>query len=74
MIKIKAGQEFYAVVRKGPHSVTLEGKEGAGRRIGPFRASRDSTSLGVEAGSRFFCPNDFEIIENIDHRIKLAKK
>jgi len=61
MVKVKAGQEFYAVVRKGPHSCTLEGVEGAGRRIGAFRASRDSTSLGVAAGSRFFCPHSFKI-------------
>jgi len=64
MIKVKAGQEFYAVVRKGPHSVTLEGVEGAGRRIGPFRATRDSTSLGVQAGSRFFGTHFFEIKTN----------
>ena len=61
MVKIKAGQEFYAVVRKGPHSCTLEGIEGAGKRIGPFRATMDSTSLGVQAGSRFFCPISFKI-------------
>jgi len=61
MIKVKAGQEFYAVVRKGPQSRTLEGVEGAGKRIGPFRATRDSTSLGVVAGSRFFCPHSFRI-------------
>ena len=62
MVKVKAGQEFYAVVRKGPRSRTLEGVEGAGRRIGPFRATMDSTSLGVAAGSRFFCPHSFDIV------------
>ena len=61
MVKIKAGQEFYAVVRKGPRSRTLAGVEGAGRRLGPFRATRDSTSLGVQAGSRFFCSHGFQI-------------
>jgi len=61
MEKIRAGKEFYAVVCKGPHSCTLEGIEGAGRRIGPFRATMDSTSLGVAAGSRFFCPDSFKI-------------
>ena len=62
MVKVKAGQEFYAVVRKGPHSCTLEGVEGAGKRTGPFRATRDSTSLGVAAGDRFFCPDSFDIV------------
>lgn len=61
MVKVKAGQEFYAVVLKSPRSLTLEGREGAGRRIGPFRASRDSTSLGVVAGSRFFGHHFFKI-------------
>jgi len=61
MVKVKAGQEFYAIVRQGPYSRTLEGIEGAGRRLGPFRATTDSTSLGVAAGSRFFCPVSFKI-------------
>lgn len=61
MVKVKAGQEFYATILKGPHSRTLEGVEGAGRRIGPFRATRDSTSLGIAAGDRFFCPHSFKI-------------
>jgi len=59
--KVKIGQLFYAVVRKGPHSKTLEGVEAAGRRIGPFTASRDSDSLGVVADSRFFSNNAFKI-------------
>ncbi len=44
--KIKAGQKFYAIICKG--------EEGAGRRIGPFIASRDSTEKAVETGSRKF--------------------
>jgi len=61
MVKVKAGQEFYATVCKGPRSCTLEGVKGAGWRIGPFRATMDSTSLGVAAGDRFFCPDSFKI-------------
>lgn len=68
MIKVKEGQEFYAIVRKGQHSCTLEGEEAAGRKIGPFKAWRDSTSLGAETADRYFCRNDFNI--EINHEVK----
>jgi len=57
--KVKAGQRFYATVRGGPHSRTLDGKEVAGRKIGPFTATRESTSLGVQTGFRFLSKSDF---------------
>ena len=60
-MKVKKGKEFYAIVRKGIHSETLAGEDVVGRKIGPLRASRDSTSLGVASGSRYFCRNDFSI-------------
>ena len=63
-VRVKKGQEFYATVRKGPHSRTLGGEETAGRKIGPFTASRDSTSMGAETKDRFFCTNDFIIQVN----------
>jgi hypothetical protein len=52
--KIKAGLKFYAIIRRGEHSKTLGGEEGAGQRLGPFAASRDSTEKAVETGSRIF--------------------
>ena len=59
--KIKKGEVFYATVRIGLRSLTLEGKEGAGRRIGPFTASRDNNSLATETENRFFAHRDFKI-------------
>jgi hypothetical protein len=57
-VKVKRGQWFYAVVR---HSHTIGGTNVTGRKIGPFVATRDSTSLGVNAGDRFFCRQGFKI-------------
>ena len=57
--KIKAGQKFYAIICRGEHSKTLGGEEGAGQRLGPFTASRDSTSITVETGSRIFRLDSF---------------
>jgi len=61
MSNVKQGEQFFAIVRKGVYSKTLAGEEGAGKRIGPFVASGDSTSVGVRAGSRFFRSDHFSI-------------
>ena len=60
-VKIKKGQPFYATIRKGPHSCTLGGEQAAGRTIGPFIASQDSTARGVDAGDIHFNQMDFKI-------------
>ena len=60
-IKISKGESFYATIRKGPHSITLGGEEAAGRKVGPFVASQDSTALGVDAGDIHFNQMDFKI-------------
>ena len=60
-VKIKKGESFYATIRKGPHSITLGGEQAAGRKIGPFIASQDSTALGVDSGDIHFNQMDFKI-------------
>ncbi len=60
-VKVKKGEVFYATIRRGPHSITLGGEEATGRTIGPFVASRDSTSLGVDCGDIHFNRIDFKI-------------
>ena len=58
---IKKGESFYAIVKKGLRSKTLDGKEAAGRRIGPFIALYDNTSLATETEERYFKHTDFHI-------------
>ncbi len=60
-VKIKEGESFIATIRRGPHSVTLGGEQAAGRKIGPFVASEDSTALGVDSGDIHFNQMDFKI-------------
>jgi len=69
-LKLKEGDIFTAKIRRGPHSMTLEGKEGAGTVIGPFVVTRDM-GLGVEIedGERFFAYTEF-----ILKKVSLEKK
>ncbi len=61
-VEIKEGDKFMAVIKKGPHSKTLGGEEGAGRRIGPFVAEL-VTAVNVRAGSMEFCRSNFGFVK-----------
>ena len=60
MAKIKAGNKFFATVKKGNHSKDLEGNECAGKKIGPFIATVIRTNK-VEAGWRHFVYQDWAL-------------
>lgn len=61
---MKIGDKFYAIVKRGQHSKTLEGIEAAGRKIGPFTATK-VTKNQIEARDtgfvRQFLFRDFDI-------------
>ena len=59
---IEKGDTFYATVKLGPHSKDLLGNECAGKKIGPFVATR-VLGAKVEAGGRQFVYQDFMIIK-----------
>ena len=54
------GYSFYAVIRRGERSKNWMGDEMAGKKLGPFQATRE-TNLNVQAGGRVFLLTDFDI-------------
>ena len=58
--KIKPGDKFIAVIREG--FKTLGGVEAAGRKLGPFTATK-TAKIRVYVGSRHFNYTDFEIVK-----------
>jgi len=57
---IKQGETFYATVKTGPYSKDLLGNECAGRKLGPFVATKIFLAK-VEAGFREFSFQNFMI-------------
>jgi hypothetical protein len=55
---IKKGDKFYAIVKKGDHSKTLDGVEGAGRKLGPFVCTLVKPTL-IECETHRFYNTDF---------------
>ena len=61
MEQIKVGSKFYGIVRKGQHSKTLGGVEGAGRKIGPFTCTELKKNM-VMTKDRQFNKQDWDLI------------
>lgn len=55
----KVGEPFIAIVKKGKHSKTLLGEEGAGRELGPFIATK-LTMADVSSKCSIFRVRDFD--------------
>ena len=54
MMKIKKNDRFIAVVKKGEHSRTFGGAEGAGTKLGPFVAWKVEPGLiEIKDGRQF---------------------
>jgi len=62
--RIRVGDRFHVVIKRGRHSKTLGGEEAVGERLGPFVATKVSYDV-VRAGNRMFSISDFTISKGV---------
>ncbi len=60
--KLKEGDKFYAVIKKGVYSLTLVGEEKAWTFLGPFIALKDANNRYILAEGRIFLYDRFTIV------------